>query len=91
LKNELTKVNKNLDNIKIILLAYPYIKDNSYTSDNNANRSTLTGTIEEIGTDIKKIKDLGVDHIVFGYNFLPLGKDIDKMINITKQFSRFTR
>jgi hypothetical protein len=51
----------------------------------------LTGTIEQIGEDIKKIKYLGVDHIIFGYNFLPLGKDIDKMIDLTKQLSRFTR
>lgn len=93
-KNELTKVNKNLDSYKVILLAYPYIKDNSSISNNNnndADRSTLTGTIDEIGADIKKIKDLGVDHIVFGYNFLPLGKDVDKMIDLTKQFSRFAK
>jgi probable F420-dependent oxidoreductase len=93
LKNEAIKANKNVDNFKVILLAYPYVKDNSFvTSDNNnADRPTLTGTIDEIGMDIKKIKDLGVDHIAFGYNFLPLGKDIDKMIDLTKQFSRFTK
>lgn len=72
------------------LLAYPYFKDTAFFTD-NTERPTLTGTIEEIGTDIKKIKDLGVEHIIFGYNFLPLGKDIDKMIDITKQLFRFAR
>jgi probable F420-dependent oxidoreductase len=91
-KNELAKVNKNLESFKIILLSSPHIKDNSSSSDNNnAERPTLTGTIDEIGADIKKIKDLGVDHIIFGYNFSGLGKDIDKMISITKQFSRFAK
>jgi hypothetical protein len=51
----------------------------------------LTGTIDEIGADIKKIKDVGVDHIIFGYNFSGLGKDIDEMISLTKQFSRFAK
>jgi probable F420-dependent oxidoreductase len=92
-KNEFVKANKNKDSFKIILLSYPDFKDNTSVNTNNADavRPTLTGTIEQIGEDIKKIKDLGVDHIIFGYNFLPLGKDIDKMIDLTKQLSRFTR
>ena len=28
---------------------------------------------------------MGVDHIIFAYNFMPIGRDIDKMIDITKQ------
>jgi hypothetical protein len=45
----------------------------------------LTGTIDEIGMDIQAIKDMGVDHIVFGYNFVPIGRDL------TKELSRFAR
>jgi len=90
-RNITAKANKNLDSFKIVLLAYTDLKESSFTSDNKANRPTLTGTIDEIGLDIKKIKDLGVDHIAFGYNFLPLGKDVNKMINLTKQFSEFAK
>ncbi len=92
-KNEETKANKNIDSFKIILLAYPYVKDNPLiaSDNNNADRPTLTGTIDEIGVDIKKIKDLGVDHIAFDYNFSPLGKDIEKMVDLTKQLSRFAK
>ena len=92
-KNEATKANKNIDSFKIILLAYLYVKDNPLiaSDNNNADRPTLTGTIDEIGVDIKKIKDLGVDHIAFGYNFSPLGKDIEKMIDLKKQLSRFAK
>jgi len=90
-RNEITKTNKDSSNFKIILLAYPYLKDNNFNPDNNADRPTLTGTIDEIGEDIRKIKDLDVDHLIFAYNFSPMGKDIDKMIDLTKQFSKFAR
>ena len=91
-RNQAIKANKNADSFEIILLAYPDLKENSFiASGNNTDRPTLTGTIDEIGEDIRKIRDLGVDHIAFGYNFSPLGKDIDKMIDLTKQLSRFAK
>ncbi|MDQ2686178.1 MAG: TIGR03619 family F420-dependent LLM class oxidoreductase [Thermoproteota archaeon] len=90
-RNEITNTNKDSTNFKIILLAYPYLNEKSSNSENNADRPTLTGTIDEIGEDIRKIKDLNVDHIIFAYNFSPIGKDIDKMIDLTKQFSKFAR
>ena len=89
LRNEITKTSKDSTNFKIILLAYPFLKDSTFNPDNNTDRPTLTGTIDEIGDDIRKIKDLDVDHIIFAYNFSPIGKDIDKMIDLTKQFSKF--
>ena len=92
IRNEAIKANKNADSFGIILLSYPDLKENSFiASGSNADRPTLTGTIDEIGEDIRKIRDLGVDHIAFGYNFSPLGKDIDKMIDLTKQLSRFAK
>lgn len=91
-RNEAIKANKNADSFGIILLGYPDLKENSFiASGNNTDRPTLTGTIDEIGEDIGKIRDLGVEHIAFGYNFSPLGKDIDKMIDLTKQLSRFAK
>jgi hypothetical protein len=53
-RNEITKANKDTNNFKIILLSYPSLKDSAFISDNNADRPTLTGTIDEIGEDIKK-------------------------------------
>ncbi|HZH39001.1 MAG TPA: TIGR03619 family F420-dependent LLM class oxidoreductase [Bacillales bacterium] len=91
-RNEAIKANKNADSFGVILLAYPDLKENSFiASGNNTDRPTLTGTIDEIGEDIRKIRDLGVDHIAFGFNFSPLGKEIDKMIDLTKQLSRFAK
>jgi probable F420-dependent oxidoreductase len=90
-RDEATKANKTLDSFKIVLLAYPDLKENPFTADDDGNRPTLTGTVDQIGRDITKIKEMGVDHIAFGYNFSPLGKDIDRMIDLTKQLSRFAK
>ena len=93
IRNEAIKANKNADSFGIILLSYPDLKENSFiaSDNNNTDRPTLTGTIDEMGEDIRKMRDLGVDHIAFAYNFSPLGKDIDKMIDLTKQLSRFAK
>jgi hypothetical protein len=32
-------------------------------------RSPMTGAIDEIGSDLKRIRDFGVEHVIFGYNF----------------------
>lgn len=34
---------------------------------------------------------MDIDHIVFGYNFILIGKDVNKMLDITKQLSKFAR
>jgi hypothetical protein len=43
----------------------------------------MTGTIDKVGGDIKRIKDMGVEHIIFGYSSLPKGNDVNNMIDIT--------
>jgi len=93
------KANKDPNNFRVILLTYPDIvesnEQNTSSSNNSSgsgiNRFPMTGTIDQIGKDIKEIKDIGVDHIVLGFNFSSMGKDIDKMIDITKQFSKFAK
>ncbi len=61
------------------------------SSPSEQQRLPMTGTIEQIGTDINQIKAMGVEHIIFGYAFSPLGKEMKKMVEITKQFARFAR
>jgi probable F420-dependent oxidoreductase len=82
------QMNKD-SNFQTIVLAYPNVENQS--SRNDRNRFPLTGTIDEIGIDVEEIKDMGVDHIVFGYNFVPIGRDVDKMISLTKELSKFVR
>ena len=60
-------------------------------SADESQRFPLTGTIDEVSNDLKRIKEMGVEHIIFGYNFIPIRRDLDKMIDMTKQLFRFAR
>jgi probable F420-dependent oxidoreductase len=89
IKDAANKANKNPDNFNVILLTYPKIVDSK--NQREGQRFPLTGTIEQAGNDIQRIRQMGIDHIIFGYNLIPIGRDVDKMIDITKQLSRFAR
>jgi hypothetical protein len=52
-------------------------------------KAPMTGSIDEIGGDLRRIKDMEVEHIIFGYSFLPIGRNVDKMIDTTKLLSEF--
>lgn len=87
-----SKANKDPNEFKTILLTYPNIVESKNEQlTNESQRFPLTGTIDQIGNDIKRIKKIGVDVIVFGYNFLPIGRDIDSVINKSKELSKYAR
>ena len=90
IRDEATKENEDPSKFQLILLTYPNIIG-SYSSNDSSQRFPLTGTIDEVGSDIQRIKQMGIDHIIFGYNFLPTGRDINKTIDITKQLSKFAK
>jgi len=92
LKDQANKENRSPDKIKILTLTFPKLSEGN--SNNNSKegaarsqRPPLTGTIEEIGTDIQKIKEMGVEHIMFAF----VGLGLDKVIDMTKQLSKFAR
>jgi probable F420-dependent oxidoreductase len=92
IKENATKVNKNPDNFPTIMLTYPNVKeDDKSSSSNDKNRFPLSGSINQIGSDIQRIKAMGVDHIIFGYNFVPIGRDVTKVIDLSKELSKFAR
>jgi probable F420-dependent oxidoreductase len=94
IKENTTKVNKNPDNFPTIMLTYPNVKEDdksSSSSSNDKNRFPLSGSIDQIGSDIQRIKAMGVDHIVFGYNFVPIGRNVTKVIDLSKELSKFAR
>ena len=77
-----------MNRFEIILLTYPKMMEDSSSSKKEGKRSPMTGTIDEIGSDLERIKDMGVEHILFGYSFLPIGRNVDKMIDATKRLSK---
>ena len=80
----LTEQTRNPKNFQVILLTFPNIVDSGRrTIHEEGQRSPLTGTIDEIGHDVKKIKEMGISHIIFGFNFSSIGANIDNVIEIT--------
>ena len=61
------------------------------SSNNDKNRYPLTGTIEQIGDDIRRMQEIGIDHIIFDYVFAPIGSNVDDMIDTSKKLSKFAR
>ena len=94
IQNIANQANKDPNRFRLILLTYPNVDINSRNQSGTTSqgqRFPLTGTIDQIGSDIERIKQIGVDHIVFGYNFIPTGRDLDNMLDITKQLARLAR
>ena len=74
---------------RIILLTYLNISDT--TDSGGKQRFPMSGTIEEIGNDIREIKDIGIEHVVFSNFFTPLYGNIDQTIEISKQLLQFAK
>ena len=88
LREDARKANKDHSKIRIFALTYPTVIDSSSSAQ---QRLPMTGTIDQIGTDINQIKAMGVEHIIFGHAFSPIGQDMKKMVEITKQLARFAK
>jgi alkanesulfonate monooxygenase SsuD/methylene tetrahydromethanopterin reductase-like flavin-dependent oxidoreductase (luciferase family) len=90
IKENAIRANKDPKSFQVILLTFPSLVDsNSQATHEEDQRTPLTGTIDEIGYDLKRIKEIGISHIIFGFNFSPIGTNIDSIIGITKQLSKF--
>jgi probable F420-dependent oxidoreductase len=89
LREEAKKFNKEPSGVSVYILAYPNVLDSH--SSSTQTRFPMTGTIEQIGSDIEQIKKMGVKHIVFGYLFSPIGTNMKNMIEVTKQLAMFCR
>lgn len=92
LREAARKANKDPSNTRIFVLSYPNVLDSSsQSSSSNQPRSPMSGTIDQIGSDIDRFKAMGAEHIIFGYAFSPIGRDVKKMMELTKQLARFAR
>jgi probable F420-dependent oxidoreductase len=94
IQNMANKANKDPNKFRVILLTYPNVdidSKNQSATTNDSQRFPLTGTIDQVKSDMERIKHIGVDHIIFGYNFIPTGRNLDKMLDLTKQLAKFAR
>jgi probable F420-dependent oxidoreductase len=84
-----TKGNKDPNSFKVILLTYPNISDSKNVGGDQ--RFPMTGTIEEVGSDIREFNSMGIEHIVFGLFFSRIYPNIDQSIEISKQLLQYTK
>lgn len=94
IKDIANKANKDPNKFKVILLAHLNVAldpKSQSTTTNEDQRFPFTGTIDQIGNDIKRIKQMDIDHIIFGYVFVPIGRDVNKILDLTKQLAIFAR
>lgn len=87
LKESARKADKDPSKISIYMGSYPNVLE----SPSNQIRTPMTGTIEQIGSDIEQIKAMGTDHIIFGHLFSSVGRDMKKMVEVTKDLARFAK
>jgi len=84
-KQTVEKAGKNPDDFNISTLTFPQISE---TSSGNGERFPMTGTIEEVGSDIKKLKEVGVDRAIL-VEFAGDGYDVNKTIQVAKELKKF--
>jgi probable F420-dependent oxidoreductase len=88
LRDLFDRTNGTNNNFKAIVLTYPQTE---LKSSATGERIPFTGSIDQIGNDVQKVKEMGVDHIIFCYLFSKENKNTLKAVYLTKKLSEFTR
>ena len=83
IKREIEKAGKAPDDFDMTTLTFPRLIQNS--SD---ERMPMTGTIEEIGTDIAKLKEIGFNRVVLGLS-AGEGYSVERTIELARDLSKF--
>ncbi|MEO9321365.1 MAG: TIGR03619 family F420-dependent LLM class oxidoreductase [Nitrososphaera sp.] len=74
---------------RVFLLAYPYVGEAKVPEE---TRAPLTGTVQQVGTDIEKIREMGVEHLVLAVNaFTPFMRDASAYVDLTAQLAHHAR
>jgi probable F420-dependent oxidoreductase len=75
----------------LTILTYPYLFTSSSENDhnNNNNRPPMTGrTIDEIGSDLSKLKSFGVDRVILAVN-AEENYNVNKTMEFVKELRKF--
>jgi probable F420-dependent oxidoreductase len=88
-KNSKRTIRSDFD---LTILTYPYLFTSSSENDhnnNNNNRPPMTGrTIDEIGSDLSKLKSFGVDRVILAVN-AEENYDVNKTMEFVKELRKF--
>jgi probable F420-dependent oxidoreductase len=69
---------------EIITLIFPEVNE---SKEEGAQRSLFSGTIDDVGGDLRRIKEMGVNHVIFGL----MDPDLDRAIDTAKQLTKYAK
>jgi hypothetical protein len=52
-------------------------------------RQFLSGSVDQVGTDLQEVERIGVDHFILNYNRSVISDNTDKIIEVSKELSGF--
>ena len=82
--DSIEKSSKSRKDFDLTILTYPYL----FTSSSENDRSPMCGTIDEIGSDLSKLKSFGVDRVILAIN-AEENYDVNKTIELVKELKKF--
>lgn len=82
LNQKVLEADKNPYDFEIILIIYPNVKQFSQKE----NRLLFTGSIEQVGNDIARLKEINVGHVILNYNRSNIQDDMNTIIEVSRQF-----
>jgi len=104
IKKECLKVNRDPDDIEIAAIVYPnieglssddYIKPTEskieWQRQQKKSRRLLNGNVEQVGDDLRQIREIGVNLAILNYNRSPISNNIDSIIDVTRQIDKLVR
>ena len=96
LRDEAIKADKNPNKFKVIVIVSPHIVSYSNNNENQSRdkdgiQSHFSRTVEKVGRDLQILKEIGVEHVVFSYHFSSEGRDMEDIINISKELTLYAR
>ena len=104
IKKECLKVNRDPDDIEIAVIVYPnieglssddYIKPTEskieWQRQQKKSRHLLNGNVEQVGDDLRQIREIGVNLAILNYNRSPINNNIDSIIDVTRQIDKLVR
>lgn len=83
----MVEVDKDPDDFEIILIIYPNVKQ----IIEKENRVSFTGSIQQIGNDIEKVKEMNVEHVILNYNRSAIQNNMNMIINVFQQLLPYVR
>ncbi len=76
---------KEKRNFEIITLTFPFHADSH--KEDGIRRAPFSGTVDDVGDDIRRIKEMGVDHAILQLT----EPDMDRVIDTAKQVYKFAK